>query len=137
MLKLPARVQALLAAGRPAPGITFVRVGEDPASQAYVRMKGAKAAELGIRSDTIVLAEATPQAELLALIHEAQRRSGRAWHPGAGAAAEADRRGRDFQRDRLPQKDVDGFHPVNVGKLLLGPESAFQAVHARRACTNC
>ena len=47
---------------------TFVRVGEDPASQAYVRMKGAKAGELGIRSDTIVLDEKTPQAELLELI---------------------------------------------------------------------
>src|SRR5471030_179624 len=52
------------------PGITFVRVGEDPASQAYVRMKGAKAAELGIRSDTIVLPETTAQDELLALIRK-------------------------------------------------------------------
>src|SRR5471030_3038006 len=52
------------------PGITFVRVGEDPASQAYVRMKGAKAQELGIKSDTVVLAETTSQAELLALIHK-------------------------------------------------------------------
>ena len=41
------------------PGITFVRVGEDPASQAYVRMKGAKAQELGIHSNTVVLPEAT------------------------------------------------------------------------------
>src|ERR1700742_4288466 len=63
-----ARVQALIAGGRPAPGITFVRVGEDPASQAYVRMKGAKAAELGIRSNTIVLPESTPQTELMSLI---------------------------------------------------------------------
>ncbi len=49
------------------PGITFVRVGEDPASRAYVRMKGQKAEELGIRSDTIVLDEKTPQADHLAL----------------------------------------------------------------------
>src|ERR1700761_466384 len=62
------RVQALVPARRPAPGIPFVRGGGAPASQAYVRMKGAKAAELGIRSDTIVLAESTPQAELLELI---------------------------------------------------------------------
>src|SRR5260221_13841364 len=52
------------------PGITFVRVGEDPASRAYVRMKGQKAEELGIKSDTIVLAETTTQAELLDLIHK-------------------------------------------------------------------
>ena len=43
------------------PGITFVRVGEDPASRAYVRMKGAKAEELGIRSETLVLDEKTPR----------------------------------------------------------------------------
>src|SRR5580693_2353961 len=55
------------------PGITFVRVGEDPASQAYVRMKGAKATELDIRSDTVVLEEKTTQAELLALIDKLNR----------------------------------------------------------------
>src|ERR1700677_2594064 len=62
-----ARTTALKAKGI-VPGITFVRVGEDPASRAYVRMKGQKAEELGIRSDTIVLEEKTSQAELLSLI---------------------------------------------------------------------
>src|SRR3984885_12620614 len=55
------------------PGITFVRVGEDPASRAYVRMKGAKAGELGIRSETIVLDEKTSQEELLLLIERLNR----------------------------------------------------------------
>src|ERR1700722_7073945 len=55
------------------PGITFVRIGEDPASRAYVRMKGAKAEELGIRSEAIVLDEKTSQAELLALIERLNR----------------------------------------------------------------
>src|SRR5271170_1517572 len=63
-----ARVTALREKNGTIPGITFVRVGEDPASRAYVRMKGAKAEELGIRSETIVLDEKTSQAELLGLL---------------------------------------------------------------------
>src|SRR5260221_12993641 len=63
-----ARVLALREKTGLTPGITFVRVGDDPASMAYVRMKGAKAAELGIRSDTLVLEEQTSQATLLELI---------------------------------------------------------------------
>jgi methylenetetrahydrofolate dehydrogenase (NADP+)/methenyltetrahydrofolate cyclohydrolase len=119
-----ARVQALVAAGQPAPGITFVRVGEDPASQAYVRMKGAKAAELGIRSDTIVLAESTPQAELLALIQKLN--SDPAVH---GILVQAPLP-KQIDEDEIfsaidYRKDVDGFHPVNVGKLLLGQNPLF------------
>src|ERR1700744_3981782 len=67
-----ARTEALRARGI-TPGITFVRVGEDPASQAYVRMKHNKATELGIESNTVVLKEETPQAELLTLIDELNR----------------------------------------------------------------
>src|SRR5271168_5296571 len=67
-----ARTQALKEKGV-IPGITFVRVGDDPASQAYVRMKGTKAAELGIFSDTIVLPEKTTQTELLALMEKLNR----------------------------------------------------------------
>jgi methylenetetrahydrofolate dehydrogenase (NADP+)/methenyltetrahydrofolate cyclohydrolase len=119
-----ARVQALTDAGRPAPGITFVRVGEDPASQAYVRMKGQKAAELGIRSDTIVLKESTPQPELLELI--AKLNANPAVH---GILVQAPLP-RQIDEDEIfsaidYRKDVDGFHPVNVGKLLLGQHPLF------------
>ena len=119
-----ARVQALVAAGRPAPGITFVRVGEDPASQAYVRMKGAKAAELGIRSDTIVLAESTPQAELLALI---QKLNADPTVHGILVQAPLPKQINEnviFSAIDY-RKDVDGFHPINVGKLLLGQNPLF------------
>jgi methylenetetrahydrofolate dehydrogenase (NADP+) / methenyltetrahydrofolate cyclohydrolase len=119
-----ARVQALAASGKPAPGITFVRVGEDPASQAYVRMKGAKAAELGIRSDTLVLPEATPQAELLALI--AKLNADPLVH---GILVQAPLP-KHLNEDEIfsaidHRKDVDGFHPVNVGQLLLGQHPLF------------
>ncbi len=107
------------------PGITFVRVGDDPASQAYVRMKGVKAAELGIRSDTIVLDAATPQAELLALIEKLNGDS--AVH---GILVQAPLP-KQIKEDEIfsaidPRKDVDGFHPINVGKLLLGQNPMFK-----------
>jgi methylenetetrahydrofolate dehydrogenase (NADP+)/methenyltetrahydrofolate cyclohydrolase len=118
------RVQALTSSGKPAPGITFVRVGEDPASQAYVRMKGAKAAELGIRSDTLVLPESTPQAELLALL--AKLNADPLVH---GILVQAPLP-KHLNEDEIfsaidHRKDVDGFHPVNVGQLLLGQHPLF------------
>jgi methylenetetrahydrofolate dehydrogenase (NADP+)/methenyltetrahydrofolate cyclohydrolase len=107
------------------PGITFVRVGDDPASQAYVRMKGAKAGELGIRSETIVLDSATPQAELLALL---EKLNGDAKVHGILVQAPLPRQ---IKEDEIfsaidPRKDVDGFHPLNVGKLLLGQNPLFR-----------
>src|ERR1700722_16537876 len=110
------------------PGITFVRVGEDPASRAYVKMKGAKAQELGIRSDTVVLEEKTTQADLLALIDKLTRDP-----QGHGILVQAPLP-RHIREDEIFsaidfRKDVDGFHPVNVGKLLLGQNPLF------RSCT--
>jgi len=106
------------------PGITFVRVGDDPASQAYVRMKGKKAEELGIRSETIVLAETTSQMELLELI---KKLNGDSKVHGILVQAPLPRH---LKEDEIFsaidfRKDVDGFHPVNVGKLLLGQNPLF------------
>jgi methylenetetrahydrofolate dehydrogenase (NADP+)/methenyltetrahydrofolate cyclohydrolase len=120
-----ARVQALRAEHEITPGITFVRVGDDPASQAYVRMKGLKAEELGIRSDTIVLDSATPQAALLALIEKLNR------DPLVHGILVQAPLPRHIREDEIfsaidPHKDVDGFHPVNVGKLLLGQNPLFK-----------
>jgi len=107
------------------PGITFVRVGEDPASRAYVRMKGAKADELGIRSDTVVLDGKAPQAELLALIDRLNR------DPAVHGILVQAPLPRHIREDEIFsaidfRKDVDGFHPVNVGKLLLGQNPLFK-----------
>src|SRR5271154_5752180 len=108
------------------PGITFVRVGEDPASRAYVRMKGAKAAELGIRSDTVVLDEKTSQAELLALIEKLNA------DPKVHGILVQAPLPKHIREDEIFsaidfRKDVDGFHPVNIGKLLLGQSPLFVA----------
>lgn len=106
------------------PGIVFVRVGEDPASQVYVGMKERKARELGIRSKTLVLPEATSQADLLALIDRLN--ADPSWH---GILVQAPLP-RHIDQAVIyaavdPRKDVDGFHPINVGRLLLGDEGGF------------
>jgi methylenetetrahydrofolate dehydrogenase (NADP+)/methenyltetrahydrofolate cyclohydrolase len=107
------------------PGLTFIRVGEDPASQAYVRMKGKKAEELGIKSDTIVLPATTSDKELLAQIEKLNADSKvhgiLVQAPLSPPISET----RVF-RTVSPAKDVDGFHPYNVGLLMLGDETGFR-----------
>jgi methylenetetrahydrofolate dehydrogenase (NADP+) / methenyltetrahydrofolate cyclohydrolase len=120
-----ARTQALREKTGVIPGITFVRVGEDPASQAYVRMKGAMAEKLGIRSETIVLAETTSQAELLTLIERLNA------DPKVHCILVQAPLPKHLKEDEIfsaidYRKDVDGFHPLNVGKLLLGQNPLFK-----------
>jgi methylenetetrahydrofolate dehydrogenase (NADP+)/methenyltetrahydrofolate cyclohydrolase len=117
------RAQDLLRRGVQ-PGIVFVRVGEDPASQVYVGMKERKARELGIRSETLVLPAATTQGELLALM--ARLNADPSWH-GVLVQAPLPRHidPAVIYAAVDPRKDVDGFHPLNVGRLLLGDEGGF------------
>jgi len=117
------RAQDLLRRGVQ-PGIVFVRVGEDPASQVYVGMKERKARELGIRSETLVLPAATTQADLLALM--ARLNADPSWH-GVLVQAPLPRHidPAVIYAAVDPRKDVDGFHPLNVGRLLLGDEGGF------------
>ncbi len=119
-----ARVEALAPKGI-IPGLTFVRVGEDPASRAYVGMKERKAGELGIKSETIVLPEDTPEAELLDLLHKLNADT--SVH-GILVQAPLPKQISETTifSTVLPEKDVDGFNPVNVGKLLLGEEDGFK-----------
>ncbi len=106
------------------PGLAFVRVGEDPASRVYVGMKEKTSERLGIKSTTTVLPEATTQAELLALI--AQLNADASYH---GILVQAPLPAHIDQATIFsavsPAKDVDGFHPVNVGKLMLGDTTGF------------
>lgn len=107
------------------PSIVFVRVGEDPASQAYVGMKDKKASELGIISRTIVLPEATTQDELFS--HIKKLNEDRNVH---GILVQAPLPSHISETvifsNVSPEKDVDGFHPINVGKLLLGDTTGFR-----------
>jgi methylenetetrahydrofolate dehydrogenase (NADP+) / methenyltetrahydrofolate cyclohydrolase len=118
------RVAALKARGIQ-PGLVFVRVGEDPASKVYVGMKGKTSARLGIASDTRVLDEKTSEAELLQLIRELN--ADQKVH-GILVQAPLPRHIRQevVYATVSPEKDVDGFHPLNVGKLLLGDTTGFR-----------
>ena len=118
------RVSALQSRGI-APKQVFVRVGEDPASKVYVGMKEKTSARLGIASETLILPETATEAELLALI--ARLNADRSIH---GILVQAPlpahiRESRVFAAV-APGKDVDGFHPVNVGKLMLGDPTGFR-----------
>ncbi len=106
------------------PGLAFVRVGEDPASKVYVGRKEKTCAELGILSETHVLPEATSEADLLKLIRQLNQNS--SLH-GILVQAPLPKQIRQevIYASVLPEKDVDGFHPVNVGKLMLGDTTGF------------
>ena len=108
-----------------APGLVFVRVGEDPASKVYVGRKEKACAELGIFSETRVLPETTTESGLLALITELN--DDRRLH-GILVQAPLPKHISESKiySSVLPAKDVDGFHPVNVGKLMLGDATGFR-----------
>ena len=117
------RIAALNAHGV-TPALTFIRVGEDPASKVYVGMKERVCERLGIRSKTHVLAEKTSQGELLALIQALNADS--AVHGIlVQAPLPAHIKSTVVFSTVSPAKDVDGFHPVNVGKLMLGDPTGF------------
>jgi methylenetetrahydrofolate dehydrogenase (NADP+)/methenyltetrahydrofolate cyclohydrolase len=121
--ELAERVAALKRSGVQ-PGLAFVRVGEDPASKVYVGRKEKACADLGIFSETHVLAANTSEAELLGLI--GRLNSDRRLH-GILVQAPLPKQIREavIYSTVLPEKDVDGFHPINVGKLMLGDPTGF------------
>ena len=122
--ELLARVAGLKQRGV-TPGLAFVRVGEDPASKVYVGRKEKSSRELGIASETHVLPASATEAELLALLD----RLNQAPHlHGILVQAPLPKHIRESVvfATVLPAKDVDGYHPLNVGKLLLGDPSGFR-----------
>jgi methylenetetrahydrofolate dehydrogenase (NADP+)/methenyltetrahydrofolate cyclohydrolase len=117
------RITALKARGVQ-PGLAFVRVGEDPASKVYVGRKEKACAQLGIFSETHVLPQATTEADLLALLGRLNVNE-RIHGILVQAPLPTHFRATVVYSTVLPQKDVDGFHPVNVGKLMLGDPTGF------------
>ena len=101
------------------PGLTVVRVGEDPASAIYVRGKRKDCEEVGIRSDEHHLPATTTQAELMALV--ARLNADPKVH---GILVQLPLPKQLDERQVLdaidPRKDADGFHPFNVGALSIG-----------------
>ena len=121
--ELSERIEALKARGIQ-PGLAFVRVGEDPASKVYVARKEKTCGELGILSQTHVLAEKTKEVALLALLARLNA-DDRLHGILVQAPLPAHIRQPVIYSSVLPEKDVDGFHPVNAGKLMLGDPTGF------------
>jgi methylenetetrahydrofolate dehydrogenase (NADP+)/methenyltetrahydrofolate cyclohydrolase len=101
------------------PGLVMIRVGEDPASVSYVSGKEKAAEEIGVWSQTIVLPEIASEEELLSKVEELNQ----AEHVD-GILVQLPLP-KHINADKVlnaidPAKDVDGFHPVNVGKMLIG-----------------
>lgn len=117
-----ARDVAALKARGITPGLAVVLVGEDPASQVYVRNKGKQTIEAGMASFEHKLDAATGEADLLALI--ARLNADRSVH-GILVQLPLPKHidAEKVLRAIDPAKDVDGFHPVNVGKLSIGEDS--------------
>ncbi|MGG1663952.1 bifunctional methylenetetrahydrofolate dehydrogenase/methenyltetrahydrofolate cyclohydrolase FolD [Brevibacillus sp. NRS-1366] len=104
------------------PGLTVVLVGDDPASHSYVRGKSKGCEEVGIRSELILKDAATTEEELLAIIQQLNENPNVSGilvqlplpaHISESAVIEAIH----------PEKDVDGFHPISVGNMVLGNET--------------
>ncbi|HEU4997002.1 MAG TPA: bifunctional methylenetetrahydrofolate dehydrogenase/methenyltetrahydrofolate cyclohydrolase FolD [Gemmatimonadaceae bacterium] len=106
------------------PGLTVVLVGDDPASAAYVRSKARACEEAGMRGETLRLPATTSQGELVSII---ERLNADPLVHGILVQMPLPK-GIDSEvvlRLIDPAKDVDGFHPVNVGKLLIGDRDGF------------
>ena len=119
--RVGAAVERLVQSHNVKPGLAVVIVGEDPASQLYVRNKGETTLKAGMRSDTHRLPEDTTQEQLLALIDQLNADDGihgilvqlpLPQHIDANAVLDA----------ISPDKDVDGFHVVNAGRLAVGQD---------------
>lgn len=115
---------AALAARGITPGLTVVLVGDDPASAVYVRSKEKTSRELGMKGETVRLPAETPQAELEALIDRLNA------DPTVHGILVQSPLPKHMDENTIvrridPAKDVDGFHPVNVGKLLIGEKDGF------------
>lgn len=113
-----ARVAERSAAGARRPGLAVVLVGENPASQVYVRNKRRSCEEVGFYSELHELSAETPQEKLLALIDELNAREavdGILVQLPLPAHIDEE----EVIERILPTKDVDGFHPYNVGRLVL------------------
>ena len=103
------------------PGLVVIIVGEDAASQVYVRKKGEACNELGICSETIRLPATTKEDELLSLIDKYNK------DPKFDGILVQLPLPKHISEEKVlvridPGKDVDGFHPINVGKMVVGSD---------------
>ena len=107
------------------PGLAVVLVGDNPASQVYVRMKGKACEEAGLYHETINLPKDTSEADLMGLLERLNA------NPKIHGILVQLPLPKQIDTNRAlhridPRKDVDGFHPENVGKVVAGDPSGFR-----------
>ena len=122
--ELQAEIRALAARGI-TPGLAAVLVGDNPASATYVRMKGKACEEAGLYHETLRLPADVPEAELLAVVDRLNA------DPKIHGILVQLPLPRHIDTQRVlrriaPAKDVDGFHPENVGKVCIGDPTGFR-----------
>ena len=111
-------IEELKSAGK-TPGLAVIIVGEDPASKVYVGRKEAMCIELGMHSEKYALPEDTTQEELLALIDKLNNK--KEIHGILCQLPLPKHLDEKIVINSIsPEKDVDAFHPVNVGKIMIG-----------------
>jgi methylenetetrahydrofolate dehydrogenase (NADP+)/methenyltetrahydrofolate cyclohydrolase len=107
------------------PGLAVVLVGDNPASEVYVRMKGKACEEAGLYHETINLPKATSESDLMALLERLNA------NPKIHGILVQLPLPKQIDTNRAlhridPRKDVDGFHPENVGKVVVGDPTGFR-----------
>jgi len=120
--ELASRIKRLESEAGVRPGLAVILVGDDPASEVYVRGKIRDCRDVGIRSEWIRLPDSTPEEDLLRQIdrlNEDPRFHGILVQLPLPRHISSER---VIHRIR-PEKDVDGFHPINVGKMVIGQEA--------------
>ena len=124
--EIAAEVSEIVAAGRPAPHLVAILVGNDGASQTYVGHKEKCCGEVGFRSTVLRLPEETTEAELLAEIDRLNKRD-----DVDGFIVQLPLPKHISEQKVIeaidPRKDVDGFHPVNTGRMISGLPSYLPA----------
>ena len=119
---LKQKIQQLESDGKPVPGLAAILVGENPASKVYVRSKERACEEIGIYSEVVRLPIETKETELIALIEKLnadKKINGILVQLPLPEHINEEK----IIQAILPEKDVDGFHPVNIGKMILGQET--------------
>lgn len=122
--ELRENIQKLKSEGKPVPGLVAILVGENPASKVYVSSKSRDCEEIGIKSKVVSLPENTTEKELLDLIKKYNNEP--EYHGILVQLPLPDHIDENRVIETIdPLKDVDGFHPQNVGNLVIGKNTFY------------
>jgi methylenetetrahydrofolate dehydrogenase (NADP+) / methenyltetrahydrofolate cyclohydrolase len=120
--ELKTDIQKLIDEGKNVPGLVAILVGDDPASKIYVKSKGKACNEIGMRTKTEEIPSGISEKELLNIIESYN--SNHDYHGILVQLPLPEHISEDKVIESIsPEKDVDGFHPISVGKLVIGKDT--------------